>query len=51
MGVDLGAGNYLKPEERKKMMESKIENFKQQIAIKEALKSKDQQQIKGIVEE
>jgi hypothetical protein len=52
MGVDLGAGNYLPPEERKKMMEAKIENFKQQISLKEAqkqerLKAKDQQKITG----
>jgi hypothetical protein len=52
MGVDLGAGNYLPPEERKKMMEAKIENFKQQISLKEAqkqerLKAQEQQQITG----
>jgi hypothetical protein len=57
MGVDLGAGNYLPPEERKKMMEAKIENFKQQIALKEAQKQErlkgqpqDQQQITGTPE-
>ncbi len=27
MGVDLGAGNYLKPEERRKMIEQRIEAF------------------------
>lgn len=54
MGVDLGTGNYLPPEERKKMMEAKIENFKQQIALKEAQKQErlkgqpqEQQQITG----
>jgi hypothetical protein len=54
MGVDLGAGNYLPPEERKKKIEAKMENFKQQIALKEAQKqerlkgqSQDQQQISG----
>ena len=52
MGVDLGAGNYLPPEQRKKMVEEKMENFKQQIALKEAqkqerLKSKEQQKITG----
>lgn len=44
MGVDLGAGNYLPPEERKKKIEAKIENFKQQIALREAQK---QEQLKG----
>jgi hypothetical protein len=55
MGVDLGAGNYLPPEERKKMVEEKMENFNQQLALKEAqkqerlkeLKVKEQQQISG----
>ena len=53
MGVDLGTGNYLPPEERKKMMEAKIENFKQQIALKEVQKqerlqgSQEQQKITG----
>lgn len=28
MGVDLGAGNYLKPEERRKMIEQRIEAFR-----------------------
>jgi len=52
MGVDLGTGNYLPPEERKKMMEAKVESFKQQIALKESqkqerLKAKEQEQISG----
>jgi hypothetical protein len=52
MGVDLGAGNYLPPEERKKKIEAKMESFKQQIALKESqkqerLKVNEQQQISG----
>ncbi len=52
MGVDLGTGNYLPPEERRKKIEAKMENFKQQIAFKEAqkqerLKAQEQQQISG----
>ena len=28
MGVDLGAGNFLKPEERRKMIEERMEAFR-----------------------
>jgi hypothetical protein len=52
MGVDLGAGNYLPPDERKKMVEAKIEKHRQEIALmeehkQERLKAKDQQKITG----
>ena len=52
MGVDLGAGNYLPPEERKKMVEAKVEKHRQELALKEAqkqerLKAKEQGQISG----
>jgi hypothetical protein len=52
MGVDLGAGNFLNPEERRKKIEERMENFKQQIALKqtqkqERLKAKEQGQISG----
>lgn len=52
MGIDLGAGNYLPPEERKKMVEAKIEKHRQELAMieqkkQEHLKAKDQQQITG----
>jgi hypothetical protein len=52
MGVDLGAGNYLPPEERKKMIEQKMETYRKEIALMEAqkqerLKAKEQQQITG----
>jgi hypothetical protein len=55
MGVDLGAGNYLPPEERRKKIEEKMEIFKQQIALKESqkkerLKAKNQEQIAGTPE-
>lgn len=52
MGVDLGAGNYLPPDERKKMVEAKIERHRQELTLieqkkQERLKAKDQQQITG----
>jgi hypothetical protein len=52
MGLDLGAGNYLPPDERKKMVESKIERHRQELALieqkkQERLKAKEQQQITG----
>lgn len=52
MGIDLGAGNYLPPDERKKMVESKIERHRQELALieqkkQERLKAKEQQQITG----
>ena len=52
MGLDLGAGNYLPPEERKKMVEAKIERHRQELALieqkkQERLKAKEQQQITG----
>jgi hypothetical protein len=48
MGVDLGAGNYLKPEERRKLVEQKMEAFRQ-FNLKGSPET--QSQIKGIVEE
>ena len=52
MGIDLGAGNYLPPDERKKMVEAKIEKHRQEIALMEAqkqerMKAKEQQKITG----
>jgi uncharacterized membrane protein len=52
MGLDLGAGNYLPPDERKKMVEAKIEKHRQELALMEAqkqerLKAQEQQQIMG----
>lgn len=52
MGVDLGAGNYLPPDERKKMVEAKIERHRQELTLieqkkQERLKAKEQQQITG----
>ena len=52
MGIDLGAGNYLPPDERKKMVESKIERHRQELALieqkrQERLNAKEQQQITG----
>lgn len=52
MGVDLGAGNYLPPEERKKMVEQKVETYNKELALlekkkQERLKAKEQQQITG----
>lgn len=52
MGIDLGAGNYLPPEERKKMVEAKIERHRQELTLieqkkQERLKAKEQQQITG----
>ena len=48
MGVDLGAGNYLNPEERRKLVEQKMEAFRQ-FNLKGSPET--QSQIKGIVEE
>jgi hypothetical protein len=55
MGVDLGAGNYLPPEERKKMVEAKVEKHRQELALieqkkQERLKAKNQEQITGTPE-
>jgi hypothetical protein len=52
MGVDLGAGNYLQPEDRKKMVEAKVERHRQELALienkkQERLKAKEQQKITG----
>jgi hypothetical protein len=48
MGVDLGAGNYLNPEERRKLVEQKMEAFRQ-FNLKGSPET--QSQIKGVVEE
>jgi len=52
MGVDLGAGNYLPPEERKKMVEAKVEKHRQELALieqkrQQRLQAKEQDQISG----
>ena len=48
MGVDLGAGNYLKPEERKKMIEQRMDTFRN-LTLKAA--QEKQQQLPEIIEE
>ena len=48
MGVDLGAGNFLKPEERRKMIEQRMEAFRN-MTLKGS--SESQQQLPEIVEE